>query len=297
MRSILVCCVLSLLVCPMLCSGAMESDAVRLHGLQKRLAEAVSVYWESRDLLEKSPANEPEVEAKFNDLSKRLKEANRWFGGEIVSALTNADWDEFRLFARAYASVAPEARPAFKEALDMGAAAYLQVPLPPNAGEFKEYFPGYGYGEPGYRYRRGKELRRDYKGDFWQYEEHVYAKETTHTVMVSIDVLGILKGLLGQGLISNLSVGEPQTIPVNGDFVIAYQATFTTMQSMTTKAHRQYEVYRVWFELMRTQDSGWNPNPIWETCGETFQIMYEPTGGVFMPTWPTPPEGDDSDDR
>ena len=293
MRFLMYGCLLGVLLLAPACFGGVLDDQVALHQVQKRLSEAVSLYWQSRDVLENAQAHDPEAEKAFAKLEAKLKKVNAWFGGEIRAALVPLNWDRFLLLSRAYGSVDPNARPAFQEARDLGATAYLQVPLPEEAGDFKEYFPGYGYAEPGYRYRRGKELGRDYKGDFWQYEEHTYQKETTHSIMVSLDVLAILKSLLGQGLITNLQISGPQEIPVNGAFVVAYEATFTTKESMTTKAQRQYEIYRVWFELFRTKKDIWNPETAWELCGKNYQIMYEPTGSIFMPDWPLPEDEDD----
>ncbi|MBI3038086.1 hypothetical protein HYY75_03395, partial [bacterium] len=46
----------------------------------------------------------------------------------------------------------------------------LKSPL--SSEQFREYFPGYGYSEPGYKYRKGKEVGREPKGTTWQQEEH-----------------------------------------------------------------------------------------------------------------------------
>ena len=248
--------------------------------LEKAVADTVSRYWESRDLLDAQAPTDPRNP--FSSLSQELHLDNLRLGALITHAVENGDPAMLKEISGVLHDLPPEARPAVQEAIAIGRAAFLQIPRPPGSETYENHFPGYGYGEPGYTYRRGKEVQRESRGEYWQYEEYALSKEKTHTLYVTVDLLGVLQRLLGLGFLSHLTIGNPQQMMMNGAAVIGYQATFTSLQSMMTRANRKYEVTRTWYELFRAKRAGWGSSAEnWELCGRTYQILYEPTGEVF----------------
>ena len=151
-----------------------------------------------------------------------------------------------------------------------------------------EYFPGYGYGEPGYKYRKGRELSREEKGFRWQDEEQVIHVDVDVELVISLDLLPRFREMIPAGRIRDFQVGEPFTAMIDGQPLLAVKVKFTASSMLRTVTRRKYEVNRVWFELLRAQGGIWNQGP-WETCGQTYVVIQEPTGEYVTTSVRAPP--------
>ena len=249
----------------------------RLFGLQNQVFQVVDQQWRVSDLLnaaQENPGNAAALAA-YEKEAAALAANEKALGKTISQALTANDHQALDLVGSIYRSLDAGARNAlFPAVQNARAEAAADAPALTRLGD---YFPGYGYPEPGYKYRRGRELSREDKGTTWQYEEHTISSSKNIKLTVTLDVLGILKGLFGLGKIGNLVIGREYNSYMGNGAVIVVDVSFSTAQTIFTRANRKYEVAKVWFELQRSKSS-WSNSGTWETVGKTYQIMMDPTG-------------------
>lgn len=130
-----------------------------------------------------------------------------------------------------------------------------------------EYFPGYGYAEPGYKYRKGRELEAIHLNAYWQDEEKMI--ETAKHFKGVIDIK-VGAGLRDSGNVTNyVELSPPFKLDVGGHFIMAVEASFDTTEKLTTVARKKYATTKVWFELFRHKTFGSE----WELCGKTFEMQ------------------------
>lgn len=245
-----------------------------LFELQNRVFRVIDLQWRVNDLM--AVAQPADGDKAYDAAVRQLQADNAELGRTVAHALEVKDRQVLEFVADVYGSLDAGARRALFPALQAARADGEAATIDRNA--FSEYFPGYGYPEPGYKYRRGREIEREEKGATWQYEEHTISTSKSVKLTVSIDVLGILKSLLGLGKITRLVVGREYTSYYNGTPMIVVDVAFTAAETIFTKTNRKYDVSKVWFELLRSNDAGWHNSGTWEVVGKTFQIMMDPTG-------------------
>ncbi|MFZ2956028.1 MAG: hypothetical protein WA705_03930 [Candidatus Ozemobacteraceae bacterium] len=251
----------------------------RLFGLQNQVFQIIDQQWRVNDLLVQAQANPADVAAleAYEKAAGQLEKNDKDLGRVITKALAEKDNQTLDLVSSIFRTLDTGARQAIFPALQM-ARAESEMTLVAKKG-FSEYFPGYGYPEPGFKYRRGRETSREYKGTTWQFEEHTIATSKSVRLTVTLDVLGILKSLFSLGKIGSLVVGREFQSSYNGTPMIVVEVAFSTSETIFTRTNRKYDVNKVWFELLRSSDAGWNNNNgTWEAVGNTYQIMMDPTG-------------------
>lgn len=129
-----------------------------------------------------------------------------------------------------------------------------------------EYFPGYGYAEPGYRYRKGRELDSEFLNAYWQDEEKII--ETAVHFQGNIEV-GAAAELRASPHVTNFTeLSAPFKMNVGGHVIFAVAASFDSRTRLTTVARKKYASTKVWFELHRRKNFGGE----WELCGKTFEM-------------------------
>ena len=223
----------------------------------------------SNDLLEK-----------YNKACEMFTKASEELGKAVLSTLDSRDREVVELVSSIYKSFDPIGRQALYPALGVVKRSLMvELRSPITEAEFREYFPGYGYTEPGFKYRKGREISRENKGTSWQSEEHSITTTITVELTVTLDVLNILKGWLTGGIIKNLEVKESHETTMGGEPMIVFKVTFQIVKSIVTKTNRKFDVNKIWFELLRTKSGGWGGGAAaWEVCGKTYEILQEPTG-------------------
>ncbi len=268
----------------LICAQVQAFDGLtpddNLFEFQCKIFRVISNYWEIQDLYDVYINNEtPENESNWVKAMENHSKKSVVIGKRILESLKKKQLGEIELLSEIYKSLEVSVRPAVYPAL-----GYMKVEISQDFKEilseekFREYFPGYGYTEPGYKYRKGRETKREYKGVTWQQEEHSISTTWNVNLTVSIDVLNILKGWLTGGLIKNLKVSEQFQMNVGGQPMICFNVTFQRVNAITTKTNRKFEINKIWFELLRSKSSGWSNSGEWEKTGETYEILHEPTG-------------------
>lgn len=261
--------------------GVLPGD--KLFSTQEMIFKAVSSYWQVQEAFF-NYTSEPtdEAEENWNEAVKFHSEFSTFVGKEVLSSLKKKQYGEVQMLSEIYKSLPVEARTALYPALEFMRIEITQENFKYlSEQKFREYFPGYGYTEPGYKYRKGRELDREYKGVTWQSEEHSISTTWNVNLTVSIDLLNILSGLVTGGAIKNLEVGPQFTMNVGGQPMIVCNVSFQRIKSIVTKTNRKFEINKVWFELLKAKSSGWSTGP-WEICGKTYEILQEPTGEAVV---------------
>lgn len=254
------------------------APADRLFGLQNQVFQVIDQHWRVNDLLGQAQATPKDVAAlkAYEQAAGKLEKNGHDLGKVVIKALAEKDHQTLDLVGSIFRSLETGARQAIFPVLQMARVETEMNTVAKNT--FAEYFPGYGYPEPGFKYRRGHETSREYKGTTWQFEEHTIATSRSVKLTVTIDVLGILKQLFSLGKIGGLIIGQEHTSYYNGAPMIVVEVAFSTSETIFTRANRKYDVNKVWFELLRSSDAGWNNNGTWKAVGKTYQIMMDPTG-------------------
>jgi len=271
MRKWLMVVALFALVCsaPVLAFEPVAQDH-RLFDLQTRIFRVVDLNWRAAEaLVDGSEEAHDRALAAFERETKDL-------GTALSEAVAGNDHEALDLAGSIWRSLDVGARRALHPALGM-----VRVAAADSRGGFNDYFPGYGYPEPGYKYRRGLEIEREEKGTTWQYEEHTLTTNKKFDLTVTLDVLGILKKWLSGGILKSLHVREYGNGYYNNQPMIVAHVSLETSETVATRANRKYDVTKVWFELLRSKDAGWHNSGTWEKCGKTYEIMQDPTGEVI----------------
>lgn len=248
--------------------------------LQTQVFGMINQYWLVQDLYAKlCSSHTPADEAKFNAAADLYKKQSIDMGKKIVAQLEDPNREVVSVISDIYKSLDPISRTSLYPALGyLKSEVALELRSPLSEQEFREYFPGYGYTEPGFKYRKGREVGRENKGVTWQSEEHSITTTFSVELTVTIDLLGILQGMVKNGTIKNLVVGEQFETNVNGTPMFVVKVSFQVIKAIVTKTNRKFEVNKIWFELLRAKDNGWGNTGPWEPVGKTYEIINEPTG-------------------
>lgn len=255
----------------------------KLYSAQQEIFSSISDYWQVQEnyvnyVKDPTPANEKI----WNDSIKSHSDNSIMIGKKVVDSIKKNHHDEVELLSDIYKSLPVPARASLY--LTLG---YLKFEVQHankifmTDEKFREYFPGYGYTEPGYKYRKGREVEREYKGVTWQSEEHSISTTWDVNITISIDLLNIITGMLSSGAIKDLEVGPRYEMNVNGQPMIVCNVTFRRVKSIVTKTNRKFEINKVWFELLRAKSSFWSDED-WHLVGKTYEILQEPTGEAVV---------------
>ncbi|MFZ2956030.1 MAG: hypothetical protein WA705_03940 [Candidatus Ozemobacteraceae bacterium] len=254
------------------------TPADRLFGLQNQVFQIIDQQWHVNDLLMQAQDNPTDVATleAYEKAAGQLEKNHKNLGRVITKALTEKDHQTLDLVASIFRSLETGARQSIFPALQMARAESEMAVVAES--RFSDYFPGYGYPEPGFKYRRGRETSRENTGTTWQLEEHTIASSKSLKMTVTLDVLAILKSLFALGKIGGLVIGHEHQSSHNGALMVVIDVAFSTTETIFTKTNRKYDISKVWFELLRSSDANWHNNGTWIAVGNTFQIMTDPTG-------------------
>jgi len=136
----------------------------------------------------------------------------------------------------------------------------------------QEYFPGYGYAKPGYQYRRGEEIKRDFLYAYWKDEE--IDEKTSEFREMTLDVKLVQKIKIA---IPELIEGVKFDIDIDGQIHKVVKVKFNKEVTIRTKQKRKVGVEKVWFKLFEAKKKWWG-EPTWKLVGKTFQHDSAPTG-------------------
>lgn len=248
--------------------SAAQNTAVEYGG------KLVDTYWkilDCRDQFISNRLNREESGEFVNNYMDLIEEYNKTANDYTEILLKNAE--NFNSFSEYYSSCPLEAKPAFdkviKNVLESKKAANLDFDT---LAFTKEYFPGYGYSEPGYIYRRGRELDNEFLYARWEDEEKTFAQNKVYEFTVELKLVAELKIKFPE-----LEVLKEFGVEIGGNFVMCAKVKFETNKTFSVKTKKKYGEYKKWFELLRAKKTMWS-EPQWELTGKTYQHFTEPTG-------------------
>ncbi|MBF0544350.1 MAG: hypothetical protein HQM08_07950 [Candidatus Riflebacteria bacterium] len=285
MRKVLLGMVVMLLSASFYCYGMEPVNDGNLNR-DVELFQISQKYWNLNEILlnSQSSSEKSQLEQKFNQESSNYSKLVKEISEKLLKGWNSND-EYVQHFSQVYKSLPPEGRKAFYPALEAlrNEIAINSMNTRDSAmSRFEEYFPGYGYGEPGFIYRKGKEVLREARGTTWQDESQTVTSNLNVSLTVNLDILNMLKSWLGLGHIGNLIVNKEFKMDFNGAPMIVFNVSFTLNKTITTRMKRKFEINRIWFELYKAPQT-WNPaNAKWELIGKTYEILQDPTGDEFV---------------
>lgn len=242
----------------------------------------VSSYWKAMDLHYKiSELREPQdgLTRDYAEAMKNLEERSQQLANTVVKGLEAGDRSELEALSAFYKERSEFERPAFEmvvtSVLDWMNNAELQGKV--KFADRAEYFPGYGYADPKYKYRKGQEVEREETSKYWQDEERTIESEQTFEGLIEFELAAQLKN--DANVSEFKEMGAPMSLNIGGHIKMYVKVSFRVFKKLVTKAKKQYAVNKVWFELFRAPKTYWS-TPTWEVCGKTYELIHEPSGVV-----------------
>lgn len=244
--------------------------------------ELISHYWQIVDYRYKFEAGEIGnnkrgiEESEFVEAYLKVLDKYNWVVKRATKRLVkkfNIEDPVFISFSEFYKS-----QPAFlKEALDpvvKGLVANYQQLSPTSDTKtfLREYFPGYGYGDPKYKYRKGKEVDREFLYARWLEESRTISQSKVVELVVEVSLVAGLQEKYPDARV----IGKAFPINIGGKIVMAVKVTWNNSTQITTRTKKKIGHYKIWFELWRAKKT-WG-SAEWELTGKTYELLEEATG-------------------
>ncbi|MGM0608693.1 MAG: hypothetical protein ACQESP_09755 [Candidatus Muiribacteriota bacterium] len=146
----------------------------------------------------------------------------------------------------------------------------------------EELFPGYGFQDPDYHYRRGEEVEKELLQQYWKTEERYFESNKRHKFMIELSVAQKMKAGANAGApIEGFDVKGVVEMEVNGQMKEVAETEFSTKETLSSKATVMYEKNKVYYEVYRAKKGFWDFLPWkeldWELSGTTYLIHEEAT--------------------
>lgn len=239
-------------------------------------------YWKSLDIyyqIHGKTSVPPEVINEYKRLTKSIDDCSKAIAGRVIRKMGKNDLTPLKSFSDFYKSKqACERQPLYlactpiieKVKKDILASNRGSSVLFDSAEQFAaEYFPGYGYGEPGFEYRKGRELTSEFLHAFWQDEEKVIETLQHFEGTIDLKLAAELAALPGIGNFQK--IGEPFKMDIGGHIIVVIKVSFDSHTKLTTVAKKKYAATKIWFELLRRK-KGMFSDAKWEVTGKTYEM-------------------------
>lgn len=262
------------------------------NGIVRDSYKLIDSYWKVLDLRyqfnELRGVDEDQLVKIYKAEMKRFEDLSTCLSARIIKTLREDKRIDLEFLSELYASKGVHEKPAFevvvREILDFlkaeaSAGRAIVDPALLDEQAYQEnratYFPGYGYSDPKYIYRKGLVVDDQTISTYWQEETKVWESNKKFEGIIDFKLAAELAATT-----SNFKkLSEPFKLDLGGHITVVIKVSFEVKESLTTKATKQYAVHRIWFELFRADRNYWS-TPKWELCGKTYELRDEPTGMV-----------------
>lgn len=136
----------------------------------------------------------------------------------------------------------------------------------------QEYFPGYGYAKPGYTYRKGEEVEREFLYAYWKDEEIDELTSMEKELTIEVKLLAQLKLAIPE-----LIEGVKAEVNVDGTIHQVVKIKIKKELKIHTKQKLKLGVEKAWFKLYEAKKKWWGDLE-WKYAGKTYQHDTSPTG-------------------
>jgi hypothetical protein len=235
--------------------------------LNTQVNQMITTYWEANNALY---AKDMKAYLSKND---QLREQANVISAEIIKGLKNNDNTLFNEYVKIYNELkSPETLSVLNMVADQVKEYSHTRDLTPGTN-----FPGYGYAEPGYVYRRGEELPNpQVLSVYWKKITKTYQKGTKFHVNVEVGANANFGGnadvkLVGKG-----------TVNIGGQIKNVNEYEVTVNETTNTACTVKYQKKKVWYVLYKAKKSIWSSigfgSYTWTKCGKTYVIIEEESG-------------------
>jgi len=262
------------------------SEAEDTHKFEIRIAnQMIADYWQALDLFYqihgKSSCNENCAE-KYQALIKKIDSQSKELSARIIRKMNKEDLNSLKNFSEFYkAKQHYERQPLYvvcASIIEKVKSDMVSQNRNKNRGAIlfdsveqftAEYFPGYGYSEPGFEYRRGKELSSEFLHAYWQ--DEIKVVETAKHFEGAIEFKLAAELAMNPSIGNFKQIGEPFKVDIGGHITLVVKVSFDTRTQITTSSKKKYAATKVWFELSKRKKGGFSSSA-WEVCGKTYQM-------------------------
>jgi len=243
----------------------------------------ICLYWDALDVMnqiESVKGDNVDLANKYKKIVRELNDSCNELAANVIYNMDKNNLSSLKKFSDIYKiKQVPERQPLYLACSSI--ISKVKSDILSNRPEIKgtvfasveqfaaEYFPGYGYGEPGFKYRKGKELSSEFLNAYWQEEEKTMESAKHFEGTIDIKIAAELKNNPHIGNFKEL--GEPFKVDVGGHIVLCIKVSFDTMVKIVTRSKKKYAQTKVWFELLRRQSSVFG-DASWEVCGKTYEM-------------------------
>jgi len=238
--------------------------------------DIIHTYWNVLDLNYKFSELKESVSTVENYKKEytKLENLSITLSDSIISDLKKNDDSSLVKFSNFYKSLEEHQKPAFEVVIGKIIKYTNSLEIQKNVkwGSTATLYPGYGYADPKYKYKKGLEVSREVVSSFFQDEEHTVESEKSFEGSLDIEIAAELKN--DPSIKEYREMGEPFKVNLGGHFKFFIKASFITKDKLVTNAKKQYIVNRVWYELFRAKKSAWSSSE-WELCGKTYENQTE----------------------
>ncbi|HNY10946.1 MAG TPA: hypothetical protein PKK26_05080 [Candidatus Wallbacteria bacterium] len=263
------------------------SDAEDTIKFEVRIANQMIIdYWQATDLFYqlngKDRCDEGCAE-KYQALVKKIDSQSKELSSRIIRKMNKKDLNSLKNFSDFYKTkqhyerqplyliCAPIIEKVKSDILSQNKNKNREIVIFESVEQFTaEYFPGYGYSEPGFEYRRGKELSSEFLHAYWQ--DEIKVVETAKHFEGTIEFKLAAELAAKPGLANFQQIGEPFKVDIGGHIILAVKVSFDTRTQITTSSKKKYAATKVWFELLRRKKGSFSSSTGWAECGKTYEM-------------------------
>lgn len=231
--------------------------------LENQMFSLVDSYWKACDSVHKN--------ADLSALDNVRLQADV-IADQITSALDRGDSSEYKAFVNLYAqhvNASPELAEPFNLVADQIIEYGKTKDITPDS-----YFPGYGYADPKYVYRRGNELENEVLSVYWKHIERTF--ETGKTFRIKLEV-GANANFGADAEIKE--VGAKESLNIGGNIKEVVECEVTMKDTVTTTCTVKYQKRKTWFTLLKAEKTWLGmSHGDWVECGKTYQVFDEESG-------------------
>jgi hypothetical protein len=139
------------------------------------------------------------------------------------------------------------------------------------------YIPGYGYTDPNYLYRLGRELKSEHVQIFWKEEKRTLEENKKYKYYIEMNMATEISQEGGAGgNLQGFQITGKAMFNVNGEMKEYAQVEFEVKTKVETKAMLMYEKKKVTFELFKAKES------FWSWLGNGMDFSWEYAGTCFL---------------
>ncbi|MDD2715265.1 MAG: hypothetical protein PHW04_05160 [Candidatus Wallbacteria bacterium] len=191
---------------------------------------------------------------------------------EIIAGMEAKDFTLYKEFVAIYNQPEIHKAPEMREPLNLIAGKIYEYQI---ARDYTPdtYFPGFGYAEPGFVYRKGEELSREVLSVYWKKIDRILEKGKKFSLQLEVGAAASFGGSADV-----VQTGTPISMNVDGHIKEVVQCEITVKETIHTICTIKFQKVKVFFNLYKAEKSWWGGHGDWSICGKTYEMQDEESG-------------------